>query len=278
MRVIAKLIKFVIAICLIALISLVIVLVVAQNTILNKQYIIENLENSNYYNNVYSISKSNFQKYIYQSGLPIEVLDDIISVEQIEKDTIQIVSTIYEGGVSPNSSEELKSKLFENIDESLETDFDKLDEATKENIEQFIELLATEYSKTIMDYGEVLDKGEVVKEAQELVEKIIVRIAIVIAVLIVAVFICSIGKMYTSFGTLSIAFMTVGVLNIAIHICKNAVIDITKISIMNDAVTIFARNIYNDVFGKILFGGIVVLVLGFVCCVISSVIKEKEIK
>ena len=80
-------------------ISLIILVLVSliSSTILNEKYVLNKLEETNYYSNIYETVKSNFENYIYQSGLDENVLNDIVSQEKVKEDTKSIISHIYNG-------------------------------------------------------------------------------------------------------------------------------------------------------------------------------------
>ena len=73
MKVLTNIIKFILVsiltICLIAIGMITIV----YSTILDKTYITSKLEETNFYQETYELVKSNFENYIYQSGLDEEV-------------------------------------------------------------------------------------------------------------------------------------------------------------------------------------------------------------
>ena len=69
MKAIFNIIKFIlITILVICLISIGVITIVS-STILNKEYITNKLEETNFYEETYELVKSNFENYIYQSGL-----------------------------------------------------------------------------------------------------------------------------------------------------------------------------------------------------------------
>ena len=67
-------------------------------TILNEQYILSKLQEVDYYNKMYDYVQSCFEKYIGQSGLDEEILNNVVSKEKIKNDTQIIISNIYDAG------------------------------------------------------------------------------------------------------------------------------------------------------------------------------------
>ena len=56
------------------------------STILDQSYITNKLEETNLYHETYELVKSNFENYIYQSGLDEIVLEDICTEEKVKND------------------------------------------------------------------------------------------------------------------------------------------------------------------------------------------------
>ena len=69
MRIAKTIIKYIVTIILaIAMIAYFFISLVS-STILSEQYILSKLDETDYYNKIYEYVKSNFENYIYQSGL-----------------------------------------------------------------------------------------------------------------------------------------------------------------------------------------------------------------
>ena len=95
MKVITNIIKFIIiTILTICMISIGIITIVS-STILDQSYITQKLEETNFYSETYELVKSNFENYIYQSGLDENVLTDICPKEKVKQDLNIILSNIY---------------------------------------------------------------------------------------------------------------------------------------------------------------------------------------
>ena len=71
---------------------------VASNTILSYDYIISKLEQNNYYEETYKLVYSNFEKYIYQSGLDENIIENICTPQQVKED-IDIVIRTFDSGL-----------------------------------------------------------------------------------------------------------------------------------------------------------------------------------
>ena len=71
------------------------VMTIVFSTILDKNYVMQKLEETNFYADTYELVESNFENYIYQSGLDEEVLKNICTEEKVKKDINIMLSNIY---------------------------------------------------------------------------------------------------------------------------------------------------------------------------------------
>lgn len=273
---ISKLTKFMVVIMLIPIISGLIIIFTMQNTILNKEYVVGMLEDSNYFDNIYSLCNSNFRKYIYQSGLPEVILNDIVSVGQIKEDTNILLTNVYEGKNNSISTQYVSKKIFYNIENNIEEDYADLDEATKDNIDKFVETLVNEYSKTLIDYGKSEEIGAWISKISSVVTSCITMLVIFVVIGLVLIAVSSIGEMYTCFRALTIVSMSSGLINLVIHFGKDRLINIENIILFNDAVTIFGRNVIKDISNQILVYGTVLLTVGIISSMALAVIKNRR--
>ena len=77
MKVLTNLLKFILIVVLaVCSIAIGIIQIVTQ-TVLNKNYIIQKMEETNFYSETYKLVQSNFEKYIEQSGFEENILENI---------------------------------------------------------------------------------------------------------------------------------------------------------------------------------------------------------
>ena len=159
------------------------------STILNEKYVLNKLEETNYYSNIYETVKSNFENYIYQSGLDEKVLDNIVSQEKVKEDTKSIISHIYNGLEEQIDAETIKQNLNTNIENSLKNI--KLSSAQKKAIETFVDTVTDEYTDTILHFGFEKDIYTVyhnISKYVELAKKIMLVSIAVCLILLVLIF------------------------------------------------------------------------------------------
>ena len=141
-----KIIQYIVATILALAILGLIIINILSSSILSKEYILGKLQNQNYYEKIYQETESNFENYIHQSGLDEDVLKDIVTKEKIEKDTRIILNNIYNGMDEKIDTKEIKEKLTENINNSLNG---KISSSEQKAINTFVDTICKEYETTI---------------------------------------------------------------------------------------------------------------------------------
>ena len=151
MKVIINLLKFIsitiLTICLIALGAI----TIASSTVLDKNYVMQKLEETDFYSGTYKLVESNFENYIYQSGLDEEVLKSICTEDKVKNDINLMLSNIYDGTNKTIDTTEISTNLNANID--------KLGIKTKQNekaINEFVNHICKEYTDTKAEPAETI--------------------------------------------------------------------------------------------------------------------------
>ena len=195
---IKQIIRYILSISLTLSLIVLILVSLISSTILNEKYVLDKLEETNYYKNIYENVKSNFENYIYQSGLDEEVLDNIVSEEQVKEDTKTIISHIYNGIEEKISGETIKQKLNENIDKSLKNI--KLSESQKKAIETFVDTITEEYTKTILHFGFEKDMYSVYSKIHKLLDFVKKALLVAVAAILIVLVLITINRFYRIFN------------------------------------------------------------------------------
>lgn len=239
-------------------------------TILNEQYILSKLQEVDYYNKMYDYVQSCFEKYIGQSGLDEEILNNVVSKEKIKKDTQIIISNIYDGTKEEIDTQEIKENLKQNINNSLNNQ--KLTSSQQTAIDTFIEEIVKEYSNAMthtsyenkinQQYVKFMKYLEIAKKA----------ILVILGVSIIILVLVSLKRIYRAISMVGISLLSTGVLFELVNWYINTKIKIQTITIFNDTISETVRNILQEILGKIQGQGIILLVLGIVLIIIPVMI------
>lgn len=232
MKGILKIIKFILITIITICITAIILISTISSTILKEQYITKKLEETNFYSETYELVKSNFENYIYQSGLEEEVLNGICTQEKVIKDVNIIISNIYEGSNETISTEEISQKLNENIA--------NLNIKNTDSVKQFVSHICDEYVDTIIHTQYEGKINDVYKEVTQLLNKSLTGFiisTIFFVVLLILTNINQMSKMVQDAGITLLATSSLGLIS-----CK----------IITDKVYISGIKIFNDTFSKVI--------------------------
>lgn len=271
MKVLLNIIKFIIAIILtICVIALIIVNVVS-STILNKEFILGKLDETNYYANIYTAVKSDFENYIYQSGLDESVLENIVPAEKIENDTKIIINNIYDGTNEEVDVTEIETNLKTNIENSLDH---KLSATQQRTVDEFIKRITEQYKDTITKTSYENSINNMLEKAKNIVDKLQKVSIIGIAVSVLVIIILSIKDFMAGLMLTGSALMSSGVFYILVNILINSKVKIQNITILNDAISITLRDIISTILSNLTNIGIALSIIGFIIIIVFAIIKS----
>ena len=270
MKVITNIIKFIVLTILTVCIVSVGIITIVSSTILDQSYIMQKLEETNFYSDTYELVKSNFENYIYQSGLDEEVLNDICTKEKVKQDLNLILTNIYQGTDKKIDTAEIADKLNANID--------KLDIKNSKNskaIEQFVTHICDEYTNTLIHTKYENDINEMYSKVTKLLDKLYNAIVIVMVIDIIILIVINIKKLRKIIQDLGIALLSTSVFNIIINNIVNSKVNIQGIKIFNDTFSNSIISIIQEVLEKILSFGIGALVISLILIAIYAGITAK---
>lgn len=273
MKVLINLLKFIfitiLAICLITLGTI----TIAFSTILDKNYIIQKLEETDFYSGTYKLVEENFENYIYQSGLDENVLKDICTQEKVKTDINIMLSNIYDGTNKTIDTTEIATNLNTNID--------KLGIKTKQNenaINEFVTHICNEYTDTLVHSKYENQINNVYKKAINNLNKVYNIILIISVVDLIAIIIINKKKITKDLQHLGIAFMAISMFGItACQIIQDKV-NIKGIKVFNDVFSNSLVTIIQDVLNKINTLSLGILIVGVIAIAIYSAILANKKK
>ena len=272
MRIAKTIIKYIITIILaIAMIAYFFISLVS-STILSEQYILSKLDETDYYNKIYEYVKSNFENYIYQSGLEETVLEDVVSKEKIRKDTGIIISNLYDGLNQKIDTQEIRDNLNKNIKETLE---DQDMTVTQQNaIDTFIDHICNEYTDTMSHFSfeqQVNQAYQKVIKYMDLSKKVLL---ITIGLDILLLLVLNLRRIYKFVSLVGVSLTTTGAFLTIVNLFVNIKIKIQTIAILNDAVSDTLRNVLTSMLNMVMKNGYILLISGVLLIIVSNLIHN----
>ena len=255
-------------------ISLIILVLVSliSSTILNEEYVLRKLEETNYYSNIYETVKSNFENYIYQSGLDENVLNDIVSQEKVKEDTKLIISHIYNGLEEKIDAETIKKNLNSNIDKSLKNI--KLSDSQKKAIETFVDTVTDEYADTILHFGFEKDIYTVYHNISKYVEFTKKAMLVSVASCLIILVLITLRRFYRIFNFAAISSIATGTFLIIVNQVINAKINVGAISILNDAISLTLRAIASEILQNMMSYGCILIIVGVITIILANLLHN----
>ena len=270
MKKLKTIVRYIISIILTIVLTAWIIINIASSTILDEQYVLDKFEETDYYSKIYTMAESNFENYIHQSGLDEEVLQGLITEEQLENDTKKIISNIYNGTNETIDTEELRTNLNNKIQQSLTNR--AITAAQRRSINEFVDKIVEEYTSTISHYS----YEEQINNAYTKIVKIIdiaqKAILICAGVSIILLILLSIKRFYKFLVHIGIALTSSGLILIIVNNFINAKVKIQNIILLNDAISLIIREVLQEILDMIKNYGILMLVVGLLMIIIPNVI------
>lgn len=151
-------------------------------TILNKNNIIKKLDKTNYYEKVYNETLDNMKYITKKSGYSSEILNDILSIEDIKRDTKKYVTGIYENTKVEVNAELMKESLEENLNKYIE---EKNIEVSNSKKVEYINKIELTYKNEIKLMNEFNDTSSYINKYINLSNTLLILFIIDLIVVII---------------------------------------------------------------------------------------------
>ena len=246
MKVLVNLLKFIfIMILTVAIIGLGL-FAIAFSTVLNKDYVVQKLEETDFYSGTYKLVEANFENYIYQSGLDEEVLKEICSQDKVKKDINIMLNNIYSGTNQSIDTTEISEKLNANIDKS-----GIKNKQNESAISEFVNHICQEYTDTLVHSKYETEINKMYNKINTMLNKVYNTLLIVFVVDLILIIIINRKKISKDIQTLGIALMSASIFQIVACQIITTNVDVKNIKIFNDVFSNSLVTIIQDVLNKI---------------------------
>ena len=243
-------------------------------TILDKQYVVKCLEQSNYYEKTYYNIQEEFKNYVMQSGLEESILDNLYNQEKVNSDINQVIDSIYENKEIHIEILNLRKTLDNRIKEVLEQNNRKPDAEEELAIQTFEDTIVEVYENGIIYAKEYVENlGDIYQKISNIVSKAELGLIIAGILLLIVIFVISKRKMIRALG---IAFLATGILEIVFKLWIGD--KLHHILLLNAAFSESLVYICNNMIQTIFITGIIMSVLGIIVIIASSIPKIKKEK
>lgn len=273
MKIVINILKFIVMLVLVLCVLFFGLKNIAFSTILNKDYVLNKLEETNFYSGTFELVKSGFENYIAQSGLEEEALNNICTEEKVKNDIGIIINNIYNGTNEDIDTTEIANNLNANID--------KLNVRTPQNqkaLDKFVDQICTEYKDTILNTKYENTIHNALNKVIQIMEKLQTIILIVTIIGIICIILLNVKNIYKLVGNIgTILFSSSLVILIAIKLL-NVNVNISAIKLFNNTFSNSIVTVLQDIINKINNFGLILLIISIILIILNSVIYILKFK
>lgn len=262
MKIIRKIISYILAIILVTLMSATIILSIVNAIVFSKPNVKKQMQKVDYYTEINNIIKESANNYIMQSGFDESIMDNVISKEKINNDIDKVINAIYEGEEVEISTDEIKNSLDKNVQQYIAQNNYKVDAQTQKDIEKFEDKIESIYANSITYSKSSIKK--VVKYFK--MAKRMTRVALIASSILLIIF--AIITYKTNRATFGISLLATGIICIFIKCYSSINIAVNNILMVNKTFSNLMINIINQVIQYVFIGGIILAVLGIALIII----------
>lgn len=262
MKIIRKIISYILAIILVTLMSATIILSIVNAVVFSKPNVKKQMQKVDYYTEINNIIKESANNYIMQSGFDESIMDNVISKEKINNDIDKVINAIYEGEEVEISTDEIKTSLDKNVQQYIAQNNYKVDAQTQKDIEKFEDKIESIYANSITYSKSTIKK--VVKYFKMV--KRMTRVALIASSILLIIF--AIITYKTNRATFGISLLATGIICVFIKCYSSINIAVNNILMVNKTFSNLMINIINQVIQYVFIGGIILAVLGIALIII----------
>ena len=208
-------------------------------TIFNQNFMAQQLNETNYYEKLYTNIKLEMSYYVTQSGLSDDILNNIFDKELLRRTTEKMLDNFYNNKDNTINKTSIEENLMNNINEELK-DY-KLTEEDKTSIDKFITQMSSTY-ETEISYSNILNKYHNSFNR-------IYHILVALDILCIALFIINyfITRYTLKERNIIISLLTTATLITIIHLYLSNTLDLGHLEFYNDIISNLINYTYQSI-------------------------------
>lgn len=208
-------------------------------TIFNQNFMAQQLNETNYYEKLYTNIKLEMSYYVTQSGLSDDILNNIFDKELLRRTTEKMLDNFYNNKDNTINKTSVEENLMNNINEELK-DY-KLTEEDKTSINKFITQMSSTY-ETEISYSNILNKYHNSFNR-------IYHILVALDILCITLFIINyfITRYTLKERNIIISLLTTTILITIIHLYLSNTLDLGHLEFYNDIISNLINYTYQSI-------------------------------
>ena len=248
-------------------ILLTIILLILKITILNKKYLVNIFEKTNYYRELYLDINTDLENYIMQSGFDNSIINDLFTETELKKVINKNVDNFYKGENIIVDTDILKNKLENNINDYL--DEIKITITDKEAINLFVNEIETIYKNRIILNKEIVGLSKSFYNINKILN--LIFLGLIIFNMVIFIF----TKVLFKKIALSIPILSSMSLLLISYYLLLSNININSIVFWNNYVSNVIKYIFWDLNTILKYGSIIIIVLELIKIIILGNLRNK---
>ncbi len=279
MKKIKIIISYLITILLSISLSTLILIIVLNSNILNKTYITNTINDSNYYETLKKSIDDSLSELTPQSGFNDEILDNIYTINDLKKETKLIINSIYNNKKYNPNKEYIKRGLEDNINKFIENNNIDITNKAKKQIEKFENTIIEAYYNQISYSNSIINNIRTkVNKLNNIIQPVTyVLISLIIVLLIILFIINHIEIIEYIYMTLIIS----STLLLIPKVFEYNELNLSKKTVLNNHINIIVREVLNNIYDKLQIYSIIFIIIGILLLITNIIIlskKQKKIK
>lgn len=223
-------------------------------TVFNEDYVLDLLNNHNYYQELYDNTLEEVSYYLEQSGLNEEVLNNVISVKSLKKEIITTIDNLYTNQKITVNTEEFQNNLTTNINNYIKYNNIRVD--NKDTVNILTKKLVNIYEEEI-SYNNTFEKVRPMFNKAYKLTKIVLYLSIIVSIVTYLI-----NRYIFKDRNIIASLFTNFVILVGLVLYIKYTIDINNIFFYNNSISNILMEFINSVLKCMLVTGIVSFLLG----------------
>lgn len=223
-------------------------------TVFNEDYVLDLLNNHNYYQELYDNTLEEVSYYLEQSGLNEEVLNNVISVKSLKNEIITTIDNLYTNQKITVNTEEFQNNLATNINNYIKDNNIRVD--NKDTVNILTKKLVNIYEEEI-SYNNTFEKVRPMFNKAYKLTKIVLLISIIVSIITYLI-----NRYIFKDRNIIASLFTNFVILVGLVLYTKYTIDINNIFFYNTSISNILMEFINSVLKCMLVTGIISFVLG----------------
>lgn len=268
-KIILNIVSFLLTITLFLLLSL----IVLKETILNKNYILDSIEQNNYYQLTYYNIKDTLKSYTIESGVEDSIIDELCNELKVKKDINMVIDSIYNNQKLILDKSSMKNKLSLIIEERIKDNNRIPTNEELEAIQIFVNTILKEYENNIIyNNNAVLKIQSFYHKMNNIIPKIMNILFIINLILLLIIIILS-KSIKKVFKLISIPFFANSFLFITLNLFFTN--KFKNILIINLHFSKLLISIINNFFVLYFYISIILFIIGLIFNMLGIKVRKK---